>query len=408
MSDFSRLYRYFCEQSPQPIATVEGAAHVICHLNPVFSHLAGKKITDLIGRPFADAVPPAHGNEYLPLLDRVRRTGKPGSLVEQKENRAPLSCWSYEAWPVAGTEKCPSRIMVMVTDVTDAENFRRQSTAMNEALLLSSVRHQELAEQLALFVRDDREGMVKLVSERSAELATLQMELGHARRLSDIGTLAATVAHELRSPLAAIKAAVFNLKRKTNEGALLERHLHTIEKKVDESGQIINNLLFYSRLRPPRREDIDLLSIVDECADAAVVQSRKDVMIEKAPGPARDMFLEADPLQMKEVFSNLINNALDAIPAAQGKIEIRDRQGPNFVELSVKDNGAGIAKENLGSVFLPFFTTKARGTGLGLTVCHQIIKMHGGSISIESVEGRGTTFTVRLPRQERRKQLREN
>lgn len=243
----------------------------------------------------------------------------------------------------------------------------------------------------------DKSMIEKLADQRSRELIAARIELEKARRLSDIGSLAAIIAHELRNPLSAINLAVANIKKKAASEAL-DRHLLTIEKKVLESDQIINNLLFYARIRPPARESVLLADILDECLDLAQKQFKKAVNVIKKTEPLRGLVLLVDPVQIKEVFVNLLNNAHDAVPDTGGKIKISGQADADGVRIRLQDNGKGIGKEDREKIFEPFFTTKARGTGLGLTVCRQIIDMHGGSIRIASRIGRGTFITVRLPK----------
>jgi len=109
--------------------------------------------------------------------------------------------------------------------------------------------------------------------------------------------------------------------------------------------------------------------------------------------------VSADPLQLKEVFSNILNNAYDAIIEKQsaGTIEVGGAREGDRVRISVSDDGGGISKEHLEKLFEPFFTTKAKGTGLGLAVCRQIVSLHGGTITVQSEEGAGTTVEVHLP-----------
>ena len=112
--------------------------------------------------------------------------------------------------------------------------------------------------------------------------------------------------------------------------------------------------------------------------------------------------LEADPVQLKEVISNILNNSCDAVPESGGAIEVLTGCKEGFIEICVKDNGTGIDKEHLQKVFEPFFTTKAKGTGLGLSVCRQIVHLHGGSIQIESEPGKGTKVFITLPKAKKR------
>lgn len=229
------------------------------------------------------------------------------------------------------------------------------------------------------------------------KLKTTQKELEHVRRLSDIGTLAATVAHELRNPLAAINMASYNIKRKA-QNPLLEKHLATIEKKVNESDQIINNLLFYSRLKLPQYENINIFEIIEECIAIARNRHKKNkISVEVELKPLKNISIKADPLQIKEVFSNILGNAFEAIIDGHGAIGIHGSMDNNFIKISVKDSGVGISSEDAQKVFDPFFTTKAKGTGLGLTVCKQIIGFHGGMIDIISQKGKGSSIIIKLP-----------
>ena len=230
------------------------------------------------------------------------------------------------------------------------------------------------------------------------ELVKTQKDLVNAKRLSDIGTLSATVAHELRNPLSAIRVATYNIKRKT-QTLLLDKHLANIEKKVVESDQIINNLLFYSRIKTPHYENVNLHDILSECIESVKKQNLKQkILIDRKIKSIKNIYVEADPLQMQELFSNILNNAYDALSVEGGKIEIEAESYENeFIKVCIKDNGVGIDSKDLEKVYEPFFTTKSKGTGLGLSVCYQIADLHGGGIEIESEKGKGTSVTVVLP-----------
>ncbi len=228
-------------------------------------------------------------------------------------------------------------------------------------------------------------------------LLKAQMQLAEARRLSDIGTLAATVAHELRNPLAAIQMASYNIKRKA-QNPLLDKHLLTIENKVNESEQIISNLLFYSRLRPPQYENINICESINECITLVKRRfAQEKINLDVNISSIKKVSIEADPLQMKEVFCNILNNAYESQTKVDKRVEIKAGIENTSVKFMVKDSGEGIDKNDLERIFDPFFTTKARGTGLGLTVCKQVINLHGGTIDIESEKDKGTVVTVRLP-----------
>ncbi|MBI4650021.1 HAMP domain-containing histidine kinase, partial [Candidatus Desantisbacteria bacterium] len=195
-----------------------------------------------------------------------------------------------------------------------------------------------------------------------------------------------------------IQMAVYNIKRKIQDPSV-ERSINNIENKILESEQIINNLLFYSNIRPPNYKNINFYKILNECVSDLKKEPGKNIPIKKEFESVKDTFIEADPFQIKEVFINLLNNAYDSVFQPDGLIEIKTFDDNNkSLKVCIKDNGTGISKENLGKVFDPFFSTKSKGTGLGLSVCRQIIDLHAGSINIESEQGKGTEVSVTLPK----------
>ncbi len=253
--------------------------------------------------------------------------------------------------------------------------------------------------QAEMILRRDKETFEKLVSERTKELMDAQNKLHKAKRLSDIGTLSAVVAHELRNPLAAIEIAAYNIKRKTKNIAL-DSHLLNITRKVAESEQIISNLLFYSRLRKPDYKDIDIIEILEECiaSQKKLHSEHKISVIRRFRGFENISTIRADPLQIQELFSNILANAFDAYHKRHCKLVISiDFVNSSKIRIQFKDNGSGINKHDLARVCEPFFTTKSRGTGLGLTVCSQVVELHNGIMKISSQKDKGTTVTIKLP-----------
>lgn len=254
-------------------------------------------------------------------------------------------------------------------------------------------------EGVALILND----VTERVKSRDA-LIKAQKELNDSKRLSELGTLAASVAHDLRNPLATIKTAVFNIKRKCKTGDI-SGHINNINKKVTESNQIINNLLFYSRLKPPDLKKTNVISIVDDC-----IRTIKEKYIKRKIKFIKNYFLDdkrnihADPVQLKEVFTNILDNAAEAVPEDNGRIEINaeffrtDKQwDKGCIKVSIKDNGEGIEKKDIERVLEPFFSRKTQGTGLGLSVTKRIIDMHVGEMEIFSEKNKGTEIVVMLP-----------
>ncbi|MGA1864777.1 MAG: PAS domain S-box protein [bacterium] len=247
-------------------------------------------------------------------------------------------------------------------------------------------------------LKQGKETFGRLVDQRTKQLVEIQKKLMDAKRLSEIGALAATVAHELRNPLGVIFTAVFNIKRK-NKNPSLEKHLANIEKHVMESNQIIDNLLSYSVIKMPNYENINIDELLDEVISSSKERlKKKRVIIVKDSISIKNIFVEADPLQIKVMFLNILNNSYDALTKNEGKIEIEGLyNGGDFIKVHFKDNGSGISKEDLKRVYEPFFSSKLKGTGLGLTLCNQIVSLHDGKLKIQSEMGKGTTVSVRLP-----------
>ncbi|MFA6434682.1 MAG: ATP-binding protein [Elusimicrobiales bacterium] len=369
-----------------------------------------------------------HPEELRPVLKmlgeagsfvfQTKRAGRvpeaPGSLAKDHFDAVLLDTGPHGGSGFAGLEKIVAAAdgvpVLVLTAPDDAALGPRAlekgavdylvGSGLSARLLAHSLRHAVERRQAEEIRRRENGTPAKLDRRRSWEPSSAQEKLGKANRLADIGMLAAIVAHELRNPLSAIKLAASNIKRKA-QNPLLDRHLDNISKKVSESDQIINNLLFYSRIRPPVREKINLREILNDCR-AFVDQ---DIFPGKPASVkfvfAADLSLEADPLQMRELFSNLINNARDAVQVKSvKKIEVSAQDAGPSIKVRIGDNGMGIKKDDLKRILEPFFTTKAKGTGLGLSVCNEIVSLHGGTMTMESEPGKGSAVTVVLPRRE--------
>jgi signal transduction histidine kinase len=165
---------------------------------------------------------------------------------------------------------------------------------------------------------------------------------------------------------------------------------------------IVNDLLNFSRQNEIMAQDTDLNAMLQELAQESAKQELfRTIEIETDLDPTLNT-IQADPLQLRQVLVNLINNAGEAMPD-DGKLILRTRKGTadGFITLEVADTGMGIPEENMKRVFTPFFTTKpiGKGTGLGLAISYGMVKMHGGQIEVQSKVGEGTTFTISLHEQ---------
>ena len=228
-----------------------------------------------------------------------------------------------------------------------------------------------------------------------------QME-AHARqneRLSAMGELAANIAHEIRNPLASITGSVELLKEETEVQGESRRLMDLIIRETDRLQKFMEQYLDFVRSRPMERAPCDLVALLNEVI--AVVrtnnQSRKDLTLGWGEGQREVLTVWADPVQMRQLFFNLVVNGVEAMPKG-GHLTVRLSESDVGVTVSVQDQGDGIPKAKLKSVFEPFLTTKKKGTGLGLSIAQRIVESHGGRLSVRTSQGTGTTFSVDLPK----------
>ena len=247
-------------------------------------------------------------------------------------------------------------------------------------------------------------GRMKEAEERR-EMALRQVE--HSQKLSSIGRLAAGVAHEINNPLAIIneKAGLMKdimaMEPTFPAKGRIDAQVESILRAVERCRGITHRMLGFARRMDVSIEEIDLAEIIKETAgflSNEAMHRKIDVRLEIDPELPR---IASDRSQLQQVFLNLFNNALAAVPDG-GRIVGTARELGDSVEITVRDNGCGMSDETLKHIFEPFFTTKkGKGTGLGLSITYGIIKRLGGDIAVESEQGVGTTLTITLPKGQR-------
>lgn len=225
----------------------------------------------------------------------------------------------------------------------------------------------------------------------------LEAELVKSQRLAAIGETAAMVGHDLRNPLQGIAGAAYNIRRHLRNALdpSTKEMLAVIDNGVQYANGIINELLEFSRemqvqLLPTTPKSIVRKTLTD-------VRMPHNITIEDATADAPEILV--DEPKIKRLLTNLIQNAIDAMPEG-GKLSFSSMKTQKEVLISVRDTGLGIPREMVERIWTPLHTTKAKGIGLGLPICRRIIEAHGGSISVESTVGKGTTFTLKLPIQQ--------
>jgi two-component system, NtrC family, sensor kinase len=239
------------------------------------------------------------------------------------------------------------------------------------------------------------------------ELRDQQARLERAHRLSDIGRLAAGIAHEISTPLASIALRAESLLRHAQDGRLVAvdtfadfpRYLRTIEDETFRCKRIIGALLEFSRPRRPEVLTSDLNALAEKAASLVSDQMKaKQVSLKLELAPSLPPVV-IDPAQLREALIALLLNALDACERGGAVTVATHTVADKRVCVVVTDNGAGIPPENLDKVVTPFFTTKpiGQGTGLGLSICDGVVRAHGGQMRLESLVGKGTSVSLELP-----------
>ncbi len=242
------------------------------------------------------------------------------------------------------------------------------------------------------------------VEERSQQLLAARAETVRGEKLASIGMLASGIAHELNNPLTGVLTFTTLLRKKAAAGSQDAEDLDLVIRETRRCAGIIRRLLDFAREKVPVKGPFDFNQVVQDTVrfvERSASLERIEVDFRPAPGmPA----VHGDADLIKQVVLNILVNAEQAI-SGPGRIEVTTRilapdgdAGPQ-VEVAVHDTGCGIPARNLPHIFDPFFTTKetGKGTGLGLSVSYGIVRSHGGSIEVDSTEGQGTTFRVRIP-----------
>jgi two-component system sensor histidine kinase PilS (NtrC family) len=229
------------------------------------------------------------------------------------------------------------------------------------------------------------------------ELKAMEAEVKRKEKWAFIGELSASIAHELRNPLASLKGAIEMLREKKVSQEHAD-HLMTIAlSEMDRLNGIITDFLLYARPQELNKQPFDLHESLRNVVTLLQRSESKGENVTISTKLDGSLFITGDSRQIQQVFWNLGINAVDAI-ADGGDVDIYTKRNNNSVEVIFKDNGTGISKSDMDKVFYPFFTTKEKGTGLGLSIAQKIAEEHGGKIEVESAGiGRGTTFRVMFP-----------
>ena len=241
-------------------------------------------------------------------------------------------------------------------------------------------------------------GSVNVLQDVTTQKA-LQAQLVQSEKLAGIGRMAASLAHEINNPLQAIQGCLDLAQVNPTDALKQERYLTMAKGEVDRLATMVQRILDFYRPAKGTREPTDVRQLLDEVLALSAKRLQHSKMTVRTEWANDLPLVNAAANQLKQVFLNLLLNAADAMPdGGEMVINVRlDESEPQWVLLDFTDTGHGIPAQDLDKIFEPIYTTKTRGTGLGLGVSHNIITSHGGRLTVTSAPGKGSTFTIWLP-----------
>jgi signal transduction histidine kinase len=302
-------------------------------------------------------------------------------------------------------------VFVIVICITLLSRSAKQAEAMAESMRKArdDARRSQAEAQDST---DALQNLNKDISRLNTELADRLKQLSEAQedivkkgKLSQLGNLVATVAHELRNPLGSVRTTVFMLQRKLKDSPIdVSPQLQRIEQGIHRCDMIITQLLDFSRSQPANTSNLDLVAWLEGVLQDEAARLPSHVTVKYAVSQDK-IFAPIDPERMRRGIVNLISNAVEAMTSGDGPAKMKEaptitvslREAYGSVEISVADNGPGIAADILEKVGEPLFTTKSFGTGLGLASVRKMAELHGGGLNVRSLPGLGATFTIWVP-----------
>jgi len=237
------------------------------------------------------------------------------------------------------------------------------------------------------------------LEEANVRLQQAQQQLVQSEKLAAVGQLTAGIVHDVKNPLAVIRGLTEEVQEQLGDDSPHSSQLQTIRDNATRANTIVSDLLKFARLSNPEMHHQNLQDTVLSALRLTDYLARRGKVKIVAEPSAQPVMTVYDAQQIEQVLVNLIQNAIQAMPNG-GTLRVRVGQTPEWVEVDVADTGVGISAKNLGRIFDPFFTTKppGEGTGLGLSVSYGLVAQHKGRIDVRSEVGKGSVFTLRLPR----------
>ena len=283
--------------------------------------------------------------------------------------------------------------IALLASYVTARTLTRPLAAIVEGMR-ETARSGDLTRQIQIESRDEEASLLaKTFNHVASSLLAFQKEAKHKERLTSLGRLSATLAHEIGNPLTIIKGSAQQLLEESSLGGEEREAAADIIQEVDRLNRLVQSVLESAR---PASFSLEEVNINELCADCLSAVADSPEVTTKASWDPRLLRASVDPARLKQVLLNVLLNAQEAM-SGEGTLRIETRLDDGDYVISVSDTGKGISEEDLPSVFEPFFTQKPNGTGLGLSVARNIVDGLGGRISVDSTLGQGTDVELRLP-----------
>jgi PAS domain S-box-containing protein len=397
-AELESLYRDMVELSPDGIVTTDSRG-VVTSCNTAITRMLGYSRDYLIGGHFAKlgALRLKDAPKYLKLFKDILggKVGEPIEIALYRKDRTLVFTDTRVNLLKMGSKTV---IQASMRDITERKRMESEIQERNEQLDTQNEELRSANEELQATEEELRATNEELQSAND-ELREAQEKLIRSEKLAAIGQLASGVGHELRNPLGAIKNAVFYVRRKIGNTDLPAKEprvmefLDIMDEEVNSANKVITDLLGFSRVAKPTVSPVSIAGVIEDALKHNPLPGNiklTSVIDENLP------MVMVDAGQIRQVFINIVLNAIQAMTDG-GRLDIQAKNEGEFVEVEFSDSGAGIPKSTIKKIFDPLFTTKAKGIGLGLSVCKSIMERHGGDIRVESKAGIGSTFIVSLP-----------
>jgi len=371
-----KTFAYFVEEMSEGVF-FQGQDGCFIFVNNRFCEMLGYSKEELLGTKVEELVVEEDRNHCIENVNRKERRNYKGRRFFEVRLKKKDHTHIH------------AKISPLFVPDSDKENIKGTFALVSEVSIL---RHAEK------IVDHSRNFLAEEMDKKTEKLNAVQQKLVHSEKVSSFGKMTSSIAHEFSNPL----SGIFSILESLRENEKDPENLSLIDVAIKECKRLTQMLRNMRDFYKPSVEDksrLDVHGLLDE----VLLLMKKNLM--KRGIKLRLEYSSNMPSfygvsdQIKQVFLNLIQNADESIHEAQGEICIKTEHDDTYVKVIFEDNGAGISKENLKDLFEPYFTTKAeiQGSGLGLSVSHGIITKHGGDIIVDSEEGKGASFTVRLP-----------